>query len=68
MSLRTFHIFFITLAMIAALSFGEWALGAFRVGKEVWGLVASLVSYAVVAGLLGYLGWFLIETDTKKNQ
>ena len=59
MSLKAFHVLFITLAILLTLGFGDWWLRLFiSMGKPLYGLL-SVLSLVVVAALFGYLGWFI---------
>jgi hypothetical protein len=62
MSLKSFHLVFITLAIALLLWLGWWALGAARAGAGGgwWGLAAGSLLAAV--GLVVYEAWFLRKT------
>jgi hypothetical protein len=53
MSLKGFHIVFITASFALAVAFGLWCLG------EGPGMPAAVASFAVAAALIGYGFWFL---------
>jgi hypothetical protein len=64
MSLKTFHILFITISILLTLAFGDWWLRLFiAMGKPLYGLL-SVLSLAVVAALFGYLGWFVAKAQS----
>jgi hypothetical protein len=54
MSLRAFHVIFISTSVLLAFGFGAWCLDA----QPSW-LGAGLVSFAFGLGLVGYEAWFL---------
>jgi hypothetical protein len=63
MSLKTFHLVFITAASLLAFGFGVWLLRAYGRpdgrGSDLW---FGLVSLAVGVGLIGYELYFLKKT------
>lgn len=61
MSLKAFHIVFITLAVITVFGFSWWCLNA--PGAESYRLL-GFVSAAFGAGLLGYGVWFYRKINT----
>ena len=59
MSLKAFHVFFITVCTIFTVSFGVWGIMSYRQTSEVSHLVMGILSL-VAAGALGwYFKWFL---------
>jgi hypothetical protein len=62
MSLKAFHLVFITLAIALVLWLGWWAVGEARLTGEGgwWGLAALCLVAAV--GLVVYEAWFLRKT------
>ena len=63
MSLKAFHLVFITAAIVLAFGFGAWLLkGYFSPEGRVWNLVSGLVSVAVGVGLIVYECYFLKKT------
>ncbi len=54
MSLRAFHVLFITASVLLALWFGWWCLPENRGG--------AAASFVVAAGLVAYETWFLRKT------
>ena len=64
MSLKAFHLVFITAAIVLAFGFGAWLLkGYFSPEGRVWNLVFGLVSVALGAGLIVYERDFLKKTN-----
>jgi hypothetical protein len=63
MSLKAFHIVFVTVSIILCLGFGGWALNEFRVEQDVSALVIGVVSLlgCVILGLYGR--WFLKKLE-----
>ncbi len=60
MSLKAFHIVFITAASALAFGFGVWMLREYRVyGGGVGDLIFGVTSMIVGAALLVYEGYFL---------
>jgi high-affinity Fe2+/Pb2+ permease len=55
MSLKAFHVLFVTVATLLTLGFGVWSL---RVGDASY-LSLGVISMAVAAGLVIYGVWFL---------
>lgn len=58
MSLRTFHIFFITVATLLACFFGTWGINIHLTQGSTGHLVAGLGSFAVGMVLILYGVWF----------
>ena len=62
MSLKAFHVVFITLAVALALWLGWWSLGQARdSGEPRWWVLAALCAGGAVALVL-YESWFLRKT------
>ena len=59
MSLKAFHVFFITVAGFTSLFFGLWAVRDWRVTGSTTNLVLGLISFAVLVALIPYGIWFL---------
>jgi hypothetical protein len=60
MSLKAFHIVFITAATLLAIGFGFWAITQYRVGAGSGAdLGLGIGSFAVAGGLLWYGKYFL---------
>lgn len=59
MSLKAFHVVFVTLSTILAMGFGLWALRDARSGGGIGSWVASIASFVVGAALICYGRWFL---------
>ena len=63
MSLKAFHLVFITAATALAFGFGAWLIKQFfSPGGGVLDLVSGLVSFAAAAGLIVYERYFLKKT------
>ena len=59
MSLKAFHVIFITAASLLAFGFGAWMLRAYSADGVKSDLAYGVVSLAVGLGLLVYEGFFL---------
>ena len=60
MSLKTFHLVFITAASALAFGFGAWLLGVYRSPEGATSdLTWAVVSFVTGAGLLVYEGFFV---------
>jgi hypothetical protein len=59
MSLRTFHIFFITICALLCFFVGGWTLYQAKTGSSGGFLWLGVVSAAGLIGLTFYLRWFL---------
>jgi choline-glycine betaine transporter len=59
MSLKAFHVVFITAASALAFGFGAWMLRAYQAEKLTSDLVWGIVSLLVGVGLVVYEGYFL---------
>ena len=59
MSLKAFHVVFVSLAMLLFAGFGFWAAGRYR--SETGGayLAAAIGSFAAIPALVIYGRWFL---------
>jgi uncharacterized membrane protein len=63
MSLKTFHIIFITATVLLAFGFGAWLIKDFFSPEHgVWNLVFGLASIATGVGLIVYEFYFLKKT------
>ena len=62
MSLRAFHLFFISLSAVMAAFCAAWAFSQFRAGHEVIYALGSLTSAVSVAGLAAYGAAFQRKT------
>jgi hypothetical protein len=58
MSLKDFHVVFISASVLLALGFGAWCL-VVAPQAEGWGPLPAIVSFAASAVLVGYEAWFL---------
>ena len=59
MSLKAFHIVFITLSCGLALGFGTWCLSSDPTHEGVGSLAMGLTSFATAGLLIVYGAWFL---------
>lgn len=59
MSLKAFHVFFITIAGFSSLFFGLWAVRDWRANGDTTVLILGLLSFAVLVALVPYGVWFL---------
>jgi len=63
MSLKAFHLVFITAAVLLAFGFGAWLLdGYFSPGGRVRDLLLGIISIAAGVGLIVYERYFLKKT------
>jgi hypothetical protein len=58
MSLKAFHVVFISASALLAFGFGAWCVGASPAGGPGW-IVAGVASFAGGLGLAAYEAWFL---------
>jgi hypothetical protein len=59
MSLKAFHVFFVSLSVLCALGFGAWSIGDYlRTGKGSV-LLLGILGFAAAAALVWYGLWFL---------
>jgi hypothetical protein len=59
MSLKAFHVVFISASVLLAFGFAAWCLGGSPQTVGGGRLAAALASAAIGAGLAGYEVWFL---------
>lgn len=59
MSLKAFHIVFITVAGLSSLLFGLWAFRDWRANGDATVLMLGIASLAVLVALVPYSVWFL---------
>ena len=64
MSLKSFHFFFIGIALIITAGFGYWALQSFMAARQILMLVLGLLSILCTVGLTVYLFWFIRKAKT----
>lgn len=62
MSLKTFHLVFITAASVLAFGFGAWLAKNFFANGGLWNLVCALLSVAAGVGLIAYERYFIRKT------
>ena len=61
MSLKAFHVVFITASVLLAFGFGAWCLGA----QPPW-LATAVASFAAGLGLVVYEAWFIRKIVTRR--
>ncbi len=59
MSLKTFHIVFITVSTILCVGVGIWAISGYRSRGDVASLVVGVVALVAAVALVWYGLWFL---------
>ena len=59
MSLKAFHIFFVTISTILAIGFGLWAIREYSIHHEVMSLIFGFASLLGAVVLVIYGRWFL---------
>ena len=64
MSLKSFHIVFITLSCALTLGFGVWCLQLHQSHDDPGYLAMGVTSFAMAGLLLVYGGWFLRKLRT----
>jgi len=64
MSLKGFHILFVTLSTVLAFGFGLWSLNAYMVNTEL--MMLALGMFSIAGG--GFLIWYGIRIRRKLNQ
>jgi hypothetical protein len=62
MSLKAFHVVFITAAVLLAFGFGAWLLKTYFSGGGAWDLVFGALSIIAGIGLIVYERYFLKKT------
>lgn len=63
LSLRTFHLIFMVIVIIAADMFGAWGVWTYSQTGEAWTLPAGILSFAVGLALIAYAVWFVKKLD-----
>lgn len=59
MSLKAFHVFFVAVAILLALSFGVWGVRDFQANGDRTSLLLGIASFASSLILAIYGHWFL---------
>ena len=62
MSLKAFHVIFISAAVLLAIGLGWWAIDQRQQGGESKYLLVATLSFVAAAGLVVYEVWFLRKT------
>jgi len=73
MSLRAFHIVFVTFSTLLSFAFGSWAMNFYRATRSSAYLMTGVASFAFGVGLIAYGFWFWRkirshEGDDKKRR
>ncbi|MBI4717361.1 MAG: hypothetical protein HY763_06115 [Planctomycetes bacterium] len=63
MSLRTFHMVFLLVAMLACDLFGAWALHQYQTTRDALIWYAGLFSFGVGLAIAGYVIWVVSKLD-----
>jgi len=63
LSLRTFHLVFILIAIAGADLFGAWAINTYKTTHDPMTLVLGIVSFVGGLGLVGYALWVVNKMD-----
>ncbi|GEM_PF-106204 len=58
-SLKAFHVVFVSLTMLLCGGFGVWAIGQYRTAGDAAHLAAAVSSFGAIPVLLIYGRWFL---------
>ncbi len=58
MSLKAFHVVFVTLCAMLAVVMGTWALDQRSMGGGALYLTCAVASYLAAGGILAYGAWF----------
>ena len=59
MSLKAFHILFVTVSVILAVGFGFWCVREYQFRSDVTALLLGAASFAAAIALIVYGRWFL---------
>lgn len=66
MSLRTLHMVFILLVLIAADMFGAWAVYRYGQTHDTFTLIAGIFSFLVGFAVVVYVIWLMRKLDKSK--
>jgi len=66
MSLKAFHIFFVTVSILFAAAFGGWELVAYSRQRDTVDLLLAIGSFLLAALLIVYFRWFLQKIRSVK--
>lgn len=59
MSLKAFHVFFVSISVVLMLVIGAWCLGNYRADGGVMNLVWAIAAFLVAGGLVTYGKYFV---------
>ena len=59
MSLKAFHIIFVTASTLLAFGFGAWALHSYSTSKSLLELIMGIVAVVMGVGMIWYGKYFL---------
>ena len=68
MSLKSFHIFFISVSILFLVGFGAWFIATRPVFQEEINIIAGLVCFSLAGGLVLYALRFLRKFKALTNQ
>lgn len=63
LSLRTFHLVFVLIAIVAADMFGAWSIAEYMQTRDAFTLAWGILCFAVGFGLIGYGIWVVRKLD-----
>lgn len=63
LSLRSFHLVFVVIVIIAADMFGAWGVWTYSQTGEGWTLTAGILSFVAGLALIAYALWFVKKLD-----
>lgn len=63
MSLKTLHVIFILICVVAADMFGAWAVWDYGTSRNPNTLALGIAAFVVGFGLIGYGIWFVRKAD-----
>jgi hypothetical protein len=64
MSLKSFHVVFITASVLLALTLAAWCFGAIGAGGVPRTTAGGIAAIAAAMALVGYEAWFLRKSRT----
>jgi hypothetical protein len=54
MSLKAFHIFFISISVLVAFGYAAWEINGFAANGDMWQLFKGIISFVAAIGLTVY--------------